>query len=450
MRLLLSTMLIGVGLLWGAFAQADPCGMVPPIAVAQQITGPAIERTGAQRTYVMFKDGVETIALRPGFVGKVEEFGMLIPFPSPPELRKIDDDTFAHIEAAIDPPTVHVRVYEPMVMKFSSANRSGQGGMPIEEREAGLELDKDEVRVLKEEAVGMYQVAVLEAGSAKALQRWMTDNGYKYPEGMDDVAEDYVDIGWAFVAIKTQVGRAAGVTPKPGMRTADPSLNPGQSFDGHVQGMGFRFKVKQAVVPMRLSVFNGGDARNVVYMLTDKPVRIDDISEELVLRQLDGGELHANMTQPLDLIFDEGKASMLGPYGKQQVEDSRKVEPLVRAAKQLFASDLVAISSGKLSLPFEEEEKELLRISEALGLRGAEIDRMHGEQLDEMRSKSMDSALASLDRLTLSVIDGAYSTEVLSRQNLTFSEYRLPAQRNKARTDNIRPPDIYLELYNGQ
>ncbi|MAA80213.1 MAG: hypothetical protein CL916_13245, partial [Deltaproteobacteria bacterium] len=84
-------------LLVGLLASADPCGMVPPIAVTNSN---AIARQGSQRTYVFFKDGIETIALRPGFTGSVEDFGMLIPFPSPPALRKIEDDTFAHIEAA--------------------------------------------------------------------------------------------------------------------------------------------------------------------------------------------------------------------------------------------------------------------------------------------------------------------------------------------------------------
>ena len=79
---------------------ADPCGMVPPITVASADT--AVVRSGPQRTYMFFKDGMETIALRPGFEGNIDNFGMLIPFPNPPAIRKIEDDTFAHIEAAID------------------------------------------------------------------------------------------------------------------------------------------------------------------------------------------------------------------------------------------------------------------------------------------------------------------------------------------------------------
>ena len=68
-------------------ASADPCGMVPPIYVGQ---GTPIARIGDQNTFVFFKDGVETFVIHPGFKGKVDEFGMLIPFPAIPEL---DEDT---------------------------------------------------------------------------------------------------------------------------------------------------------------------------------------------------------------------------------------------------------------------------------------------------------------------------------------------------------------------
>ncbi|MEE8409622.1 MAG: hypothetical protein V3T05_08455, partial [Myxococcota bacterium] len=80
---------------------ADPCGMVPPIWTGN---GPAITRVGEQMTYVFFKDGIETFVIRPGFSGKVDNFGMLIPFPSPPAIRKVPDEIFDHIAAAIHPP----------------------------------------------------------------------------------------------------------------------------------------------------------------------------------------------------------------------------------------------------------------------------------------------------------------------------------------------------------
>jgi hypothetical protein len=242
-------------------AQADPCGMVPP-PPPLDLSGPPIERIGLQKTYVFYKDGMETIAIRPGFRGQVDEFGMLIPFPTPPAIRKLPDEIFAHITAAIDPPEIRVRVDDPDDMRL----RMTADAMPMTAAapEAERQLTVDTVRVLREEAVGMYEVAVLEAGSAAALSRWMDDHGYQYPIGMDLVCEDYVAAGWCFVAVKTKVGQKSAVQPQPGMRQADATLPAGSSFDGNVQAMGFRFQVDELVVPMRLSAFNEGSLRNVI------------------------------------------------------------------------------------------------------------------------------------------------------------------------------------------
>ena len=78
----------------------------------------------------------------------------------------------------------------------------------------------------------MYEVAVLEAGSARALSRWMEHHGYRYPDGMDATCEDYIDDGWCFVAIKTRVANKRGVDARPGMRALETALPPGASFDG--------------------------------------------------------------------------------------------------------------------------------------------------------------------------------------------------------------------------
>ncbi len=435
-------------------ALADPCGMVPPIHLPAQITGPAIQRTGVQRTYVAFKDGVQTMALRPEFSGKVSEFGMLIPFPAVPALRKVDDALFSHVEGAIDPPTVQVTVYQNRPYP-AALGRAGSGGARMKNSESraaeGLMLDRDEVVVLKEEAVGMYEVAVLAAGGAEALQKWMDEHEYRYPEGMGDVVEDYVGLKWCFVAIKTKVGQATGAHASPGMRTADTSFPEGSAFDGAVQGMGFRFRVDSPVVPMRLSVFNGRDPHNVVYMLSDEPARIVDIPEDLVVRQVGGAELLANVTAPLPVQFSPpGSERKLGPNGTRQVESARDADPINGVARDLFAADLLAVSGGGLSLPFEEEEKELLRISEGLGLRGAAVDALHTDAIAAQRADALEGSLGSLEAMTMTVMDGVFPGDVLESTNLTFASYRLPASRNARRNSPIRPAAPSLILYEGQ
>ncbi|MEL6349819.1 MAG: DUF2330 domain-containing protein [Myxococcota bacterium] len=428
---------------------ADPCGMVPPIQISQG-PPPTIERTGAQRTYVFHRDGVETVALRPGFTGSVEEFGMLIPFPAPPALRKIDDMTFHHMENAIDPPIINVEIYDPRLvydyLEAVPAGRAYTADVELDDAMAEQPLRYNEVRVLNEEAVGMYQVAVLAAGSAKALQRWMDKHGYRYPDGMDTVTNDYVADGWCFVAIKAKVGAAPGVSPRPGMRNADPSLPTGASFDGHVQGMAFRFPAEEPVVPMRLSVFNGEDPRNVVYMLSEKPVRINNMDKSLVVRQLSGKELYDNLTEPLEINYINGQRRDLAEHNLQQLDQMGNAEPYIKVARDLIASDLLAVREQTLSLPYEEMEKELLAISESFDLRGADIDALHRGIIDEALSIAVDGALGDLREMHMTVIDGVFPQDVLARENLTFTRYVMPEATNVARADAIAAPDMYVSM----
>jgi hypothetical protein len=404
-------------------AAADPCGMVPPVYPGKQVP---LTRKGLQQTYVFYKDGVETFVIRPGFTGKVDEFGMLIPFPTPPAIRKVPDHIFQHIAAAVDPPEVVVdlrqRLYE--LSRRGASNQSSNGRF-------GDSLKYKEVKVLKQEAVGMYEVAVLEAGSAAALKRWMDQHGYRYPNGMDKPCNDYVEQGWCFVAIKTKVGQKAGVDPKPGQRTIDSKLPKGSTFDGSVQAMGFRFEVDELVVPMRLSAFNKGELRNVVYLLTDGPRKIRMIPEEYVVRQISGEQLYKNLTELLPLRIIGGTEKDIPEYRRKTLKQERDPLPKNGASGELFASDLLAVTSGELALPHEEREKELLRIGERFGLRGPDIDKLNTHSLADSRRKTVDQTLKQLKLMTLTVVDGDFPRELLAKQNLTFAEYRMPAKRNR-------------------
>jgi hypothetical protein len=406
---------------------ADPCGMVPPIYVTDNTS---IVRVGDEQTYVFYNEGIETFVIRPGFSGKVEDFGMLISFPTPPALRKVSEDIFPQIAKAIDPPEVVVdlrwRLERRSLLRALDANESKHSGA------SGLRLKTDEVRVLKEEAVGMYEVAVLEAGSAAALKRWMDDHGYKYPTGMDEVCEEYVKLGWCFVAEKAKVGGKANVDPKPRMKGVDTKLPSGSTFDGHVQAMAFRFKTDKLILPMRLSAFNEGTMHNIVYLLTDGPRKIRSIPEEYVVRQVNGADLFKNVTDPLPLRIIGGTEADIQDWQRQGLPQQRDPTPHNGFAKELFAGDLLAVKTGRLSHQFEEDEKMLLRIGEHFGLRGPEIDKLNLAALDKEREKAVKEALGDLKKMTMTVIDGDFPREVVGAQNLIFGDYRMPARRNSA------------------
>ena len=404
-------------------ASADPCGLVPPIYVGNQVP---IARTGLQKTYVFHKDGVETFVIRPGFTGDIDNFGMLIPFPNPPELRKVSDNVFDQIVNAIDPPEVLVDLTPRPMMAMAR----GAGGGAVGAEAPMAFATKERVVVHKQEAVGMYEVAVLSAGSADALKKWIDENGYQYPDGMDKVTNDYVDQGWCFVAVKTKVGNKSATDPKPGQRNVDAKLPQGSSFDGNVQAMGFRFPSEQLVVPMRLSAFNEGDLRNVVYILTDGPKKIRAIPEEYVVRQISGQDLYNNVTRPLPLRIIGGGEADIPEYRRAQITKDRDPVKKNGVARDLFAADLLAVSTGNLSHEHEEKEKELLRIGEYFGLRGGEIDKLNADALTELREQTTKNGLEMLKGMTLSVVDGDFPRDVIANDNLTFAQFEMPRGKN--------------------
>jgi hypothetical protein len=219
-------------------------------------------------------------------------------------------------------------------------------------------------------------------------------------------------------------------------------LPSGSTFDGNVQAMGFRFTTERLVVPMRLSAFNEGRLRNIVYLLTDSPRRIRSIPEEYVVRQVAGVDLFQNVTGPLPLRIIGGTEADIPDWRRKRLVAERNPEPHNGAARDLFASDLQAVSSGQLALAYEESEKELLAIGERFGLRGKDIDRVNTQALEGERKKTVAAGLAKLKQsMTLTVVDGDFPREVIAKQNLAFDEYRMPARRNR--------PESYDAKQNG-
>lgn len=410
--------------------------MVPPLYVGQN--GAAIKRTGPQKTYVFFEDGVETFVIRPGYSGNIDEFGMLVPFPSPPAIRKVPDEIFEQIAAAVDPPEVVIDLKpRPPPRPSKSAGRS-RSMEKSGDKDGGLRFD--EVRVLSQEAVGMYEVAVLEAGSSNALRKWMEEHKFKYPTGMDEVCDDYVAKRWCFVAVKTRVADKAATDPKPGMKQKpDSKLPAGAVFNGHVQGMGYRFLTPEPVLPMRLATYNeADDRRQVVYLLSNAPRTVAGTPNDLVKRQIPGKKLRSHVVDPLPLRIYGGNYADVPVARLKALAARRNPLPHNGAAKELFTSDLLAAKTKSLSLDHEEEEKELLRIGERLLLRGPEIDALHTATLQEARTRVSERTVPALEKMTLTVIDGQFPLDLMRDQDLTFKTFVLAKEKNTAELYDAR------------
>lgn len=122
----------------------------------------------------------------------VEKFGFLVPVPSRPELKEVDGVLFEHLEKITAPEVVqrkkarrdryaHTKMSGPV-------GPGGMGGAPV-------------VTVVDSLRVGNQEYKVLSANDAKALDRWLMENGF-LGQSVADWLMPYVAKGWMIVAFK--------------------------------------------------------------------------------------------------------------------------------------------------------------------------------------------------------------------------------------------------------
>jgi hypothetical protein len=85
------------------------------------------------------------------------------------------------------------------------------------------------VDVIAREVIGGYDVSRLRADDPESLSEWLDANGYTLPAGAEPILSDYIDEGWAFVAIR--------LAPE---------------SEGRLKPLQVSFEAEQPVYPMRL------------------------------------------------------------------------------------------------------------------------------------------------------------------------------------------------------
>jgi hypothetical protein len=139
------------------------------------------------------------------FQCEADDFGFLVPSPAQPELSESGNDAFPYLQKLTEP--------EKKKVPYPSGNVGcGCSGVKAP---AGL-ANQESVRVLDEKLVAGFKATVLEASSAKALVRWLVDNGYAFSAEVEAWAKPYVEAGWKITALKVAKAedekRAKGVT----------------------------------------------------------------------------------------------------------------------------------------------------------------------------------------------------------------------------------------------
>ncbi len=151
-----------------------------------------------------------TITMSSDFEGNVKDFAMVVPVPvvlQRDEIRTVSSQIFATLDAYSG----------PRLVEYYDANPCGvvieedevQAMIPMSEKrvEAVSKAAGDSYHVTIEAryTVDEYDILLLSAKESSGLERWLTDNGYKIPEGAREVLQPYISSGMKFFVVKVNM-----------------------------------------------------------------------------------------------------------------------------------------------------------------------------------------------------------------------------------------------------
>lgn len=197
--------------------------IVPSLTLADGMIFPPPDyfmNESEQKAVIVYEQGRETLILSITFAGDAKDFGWVIPTPSRPEIDKSSDEIFTSLTDLTAPQNQVYRGIRPGI-KF---------GAPV----------KEEVTIIETKKVDIYEITTLTAEDHKALSKWLSENGYQFPEKGAYILDEYVQNNWFFVAckIRTEV-QEESVTKK---------LN-----KGHATPLKIVFDSEKIIYPLKIS-----------------------------------------------------------------------------------------------------------------------------------------------------------------------------------------------------
>lgn len=254
---LFQTVVIAAGLVLGGFQAAQAfCGFYAGRADGDLYN----ESSKVIYTHV---NNLSVITMSSDYQGPVSEFAMIVPTPSVLErsqVKTVPSAVISHLDAYTAPRLVEYFDYdpcapealnEPMVVESGSAfgPRSKPG-----RREGAKALG---VRILREFAVGSYDIQMLSAKQSDGLVTFLKSEGYKLPDGAEPALDGYIAMGMKFFVARVNLTR----------HSADKTQE--------LEPLQLRFRSKNFMLPLQLGKVNGKGPQDLIVMTLTKKGRVD-------------------------------------------------------------------------------------------------------------------------------------------------------------------------------
>ena len=158
------------------------------------------------------------ITMSSDYRGPAAEFAMVVPTPkvlNRNQVQTVPSATVDHLDRYTAPRLVEYFeddpcsevLFEPAVVEAKTCSFLGCGGREKQERRDGAKALG--VTILRDYAVGSYDIQILAAKQSDGLATYLKGEGYKLPDGAEAVLSDYIQMGMKFFVARVNLSRHA-------------------------------------------------------------------------------------------------------------------------------------------------------------------------------------------------------------------------------------------------
>jgi len=208
---------------------------------------------------ILVRDGNRNvITMYNDFKGNLKDFAMVVPVPvvlEKKDIKVVEQSIFNTLNEYSKPRLVEYydenpcspREYEVMMRKSVTGSVSNLSSESLKDKK------EDRVKIEAQYLVGEYDILILSAKESSGLKSWLDENGYRVPDGAEEVLEPYIKSNLKFFVVK--------VNEKEKKKLPGNFLRPIQ----------ISFSSPKFMLPIRLGMANAdGDQDMIVYAFTKK------------------------------------------------------------------------------------------------------------------------------------------------------------------------------------
>jgi hypothetical protein len=213
----------------------------------------------SSKVVLSWDDGKAAVTMVNDYEGDPQEFAIVVPVPTFIERKQIgivDSKTIDHLDAFTAPRLVEYSDPDPcMPYALMDATSAAQPAPPM--AKGGLLRASHGVTVEATYDVGEYDVSILSAEQSDGLVQWLTENGYKLPDGAAPVLGSYIRQKMHFFIAKVNLERMK------------------LTGAGYLRPLQVRYQTDKFMLPIRLGTLNARGPQDLVILALSRHGRVE-------------------------------------------------------------------------------------------------------------------------------------------------------------------------------